>query len=73
MRLRPNRTLWGAPPPYSGRGRPRVHGERFKLNEPSTWWAADQVLCQVHPHLGRVQVSLWHQLALSNYRVRARV
>jgi hypothetical protein len=36
MRLRPNRTLWGAPPPYSGRGRPRVHGERFKLNEPST-------------------------------------
>jgi hypothetical protein len=62
MRLRPNRTLWGAPPPYSGRGRPRVHGERFKLNEPSTWWAADQVLCQVHPHLGRVQVSLWHQL-----------
>jgi hypothetical protein len=22
------------------------------------WWAADLV----HPHLGRVQVSLWHQL-----------
>ncbi|ASC73317.1 hypothetical protein XM38_042810 [Halomicronema hongdechloris C2206] len=28
MRLRANRNLWGAPPTYGGRGRPRVHGEK---------------------------------------------
>jgi len=37
IRLRPNICLWGPLPPYSGRGRPRVHGgkasaERFAVN-----------------------------------------
>ena len=30
MRLRSNRLLYGAPPPYTGIGRPRVHGDKFK-------------------------------------------
>lgn len=34
VRLRSNLCLWGAPPPYSGKGRPRKHGDKFKLNEP---------------------------------------
>ena len=37
MRLRSNLCLWGAPPPYSGKGCPRKHGEKFKLNDASTW------------------------------------
>ena len=37
MRLRPNRCLWGPPPPYSGKGRPKKHGAKFKLSDPATW------------------------------------
>jgi DDE superfamily endonuclease len=37
MRLRSNRLLYGAPPPYRGTGRPRIHGDKFKLNDSSTW------------------------------------
>jgi hypothetical protein len=37
MRLRSNLCLWGEPPIYSGRGKPRVHGDKFKLNDASTW------------------------------------
>jgi hypothetical protein len=37
IRLRSNLCLWGAPPPYSGKGRPRIHGEKFKLNDQKTW------------------------------------
>jgi hypothetical protein len=34
MRLRSNLCLWGAPPAYQGRGRPKIHGERFKRWRP---------------------------------------
>jgi hypothetical protein len=37
LRLRPNMCLWGAPPAYSGKGRPKVHGDKFKLADSSTW------------------------------------
>ena len=37
MRVRSNLCLWSAPPPYSGIGRPRIHGAKFKLNDPQTW------------------------------------
>ncbi len=30
MRSRSNRVLYGAPPPYKGIGRPRIHGNKFK-------------------------------------------
>jgi hypothetical protein len=33
MRLRSNLCLWAEPPQYSGRGKPRVHGDKFKLND----------------------------------------
>jgi hypothetical protein len=36
LRLRPNMCLWGAPPAYSGKGRPKVHGDKFKLADSST-------------------------------------
>jgi len=38
IRLRSNRALYGAPPPYAGTGRPRKHGAKFKLNDVTTWW-----------------------------------
>ena len=37
VRLRSNLGLWTAPPEYLGRGRPRLHGDKFKLNDPETW------------------------------------
>lgn len=37
FRLRPNRVFYQPPPEYSGRGRRRVHGAKFKLKDASTW------------------------------------
>ncbi len=37
MRLRPNRCLWGVPPAYDGKGRPKKHGAKFKLSDPASW------------------------------------
>ena len=37
LRLRANLCLWGPPPPYSGHGRPAVHGDKFKLKDSTTW------------------------------------
>lgn len=62
VRLRSNLCLWGAPPPYSGRGRPRKHGVKFKLNEPSTWDEVSSLLEVDDPKLRRVRVSLWENL-----------
>ncbi|MEG4446939.1 transposase, partial [Microcoleus sp. AT9_B4] len=41
MRVRKNAGLWSAPPAYSGRGRPRKHGQKMRLNDPTTWLEAD--------------------------------
>lgn len=62
VRLRSNLCLWGAPLAYEGSGRPRKHGAKFKLNEPSTWGEAASVLELNDPKLGRVKVSLWKNL-----------
>ena len=62
MRLRSNRLLYGAPPPYIGIGRPRVHGNKFKLNEPTTWWTPDKMLEILDPKLGRLRLRLWCNL-----------
>ena len=63
FRLRPNRCLWGPPPPYPGRGRPARHGPVFKLREPLTWGPpASKLELTEPPHLGRVQVLVWRLL-----------
>lgn len=62
MRLRSNRCLWGTPPPYLGKGRPRVHGEKFKLNDPTTWGEPAQNFEVDTPKLGRLRIRLWHNL-----------
>ena len=35
MRLSSNRCFWGEPAIYSGRGRHRKHGDKFKFNDPN--------------------------------------
>lgn len=62
MRLRSNRCLLGAPPTYSGKGRPRLHGDNFKLNEPATWTSPAESLEVNDPQLGRVRIRLWRDL-----------
>lgn len=59
MRLRSNLCLWGEPPQYSGRGKPRVHGDKFKLNDESTWSEAEQIIEKEDSKLGRVRIRLW--------------
>jgi hypothetical protein len=63
MRVRKNACFWSAPPAYSGRGRPRKHGQKMKLNDHETWMAADTLLeIDHHPQLGQVRVTQWRDL-----------
>ena len=67
MRLRSNRVVYGPPPEYSGRGRPRKHGDKFKLNEPTTWWEPTQQSDVMDEQLGPLRLRRW-----SNYGVTIR-
>jgi hypothetical protein len=44
IRVRSNLCFYGTPEPYSGRGRPKKHGAKWKLNECSNFKCADEVL-----------------------------
>ena len=59
MRLRSNRVVYGPPPAYSGRGRPRKHGDKFKLNAPDTWWAPTQQREFMDERLGHLRLRCW--------------
>ena len=60
MRLRSNLCLWGEPPSYSGRGKPRVHGDKFKLNDSTTWPEAAEIIEEKDTQVGRVKIRVWH-------------
>jgi hypothetical protein len=63
MRVRKNACFWTAPPAYSGRGRPRKHGQKMQLSAPETWMEADTTLdIDEHPQLGQVRVQQWRDL-----------
>jgi hypothetical protein len=62
VRLRSNLCLSGAPEPYSGKGRPKKHGIKFKLNEPDSWSQTTQNLEVNDPKLGLLRVYLWENL-----------
>lgn len=59
MRLRSNLCLWGEPPTYSGRGKPRVHGDKFKLNDPSTWPEPTQSIELEDAKFTQLRIRLW--------------
>lgn len=67
VRLRSNICLWGAPPVYSGKGRPRVHGNKFKLNDSTTWPQPDETLSVEDPKLGQVVVQQWDGLHFTTW------
>lgn len=62
LRLASNRCLWSAPPAYAGRGAPRKHGAKFKLNDPQTWTTPSASLEVEDPNLGRVKLMRWSRL-----------
>jgi hypothetical protein len=64
IRMRPNRCLWGAPPPYCGWGRPAEHGAKFKISDQATWPEPSQTLELTDEKLGPVVVQLFEHLHL---------
>lgn len=65
MRIRSNRCLYAAPPLYTGKGRPRKHGQKFKLNDSSTWWEATETIEVEDAKLGQLRVRWWQDLHFS--------
>jgi DDE superfamily endonuclease len=65
MRIRSNTCLWGIPPAYSGRGRPRKHGEKFQLTNSENWISPDSALELDTSSHGRIRVKMWKDLHFS--------
>jgi len=61
-RLRRDRVLYGPPPPYGGRGRPRKHGRRFAFKEPETWPEPDAEMHFDDERWGQVHLRAWGRL-----------
>jgi hypothetical protein len=66
-RIRSNCFLYGTPGQYSGRGRPRKHGDKFKLNDQSTWTKTREPVELDDDKLGKIKVSQWLDLYFFNY------
>jgi hypothetical protein len=62
VRLRRDRVLYGPPPPYGGRGRPRKHGARFAFKEPDTWHEPGEDVTFVDARGGQVRLRTWCEL-----------
>jgi hypothetical protein len=61
-RMRCDRVLYQAPGEYSGKGRPRVHGERFAFKEPETWGKPQETAELEDKKWGQVRVQRWDGL-----------
>jgi len=55
----PEPLLVGAPPPYSGKGRPKLHGDKFKLSDSSTWSEPVAILEVEDQSWGQVKIQQW--------------
>ncbi len=62
VRLRRDRVLYGPPPAYGGRGRPRKHGRRFAFQEPDTWNEPVEDVTFVDERWGQVRLRAWQHL-----------
>jgi hypothetical protein len=47
-----------------GIGRPRKHGDKFKLNDATTWWKPDAALEVEDAKWGVLRLQMWHSLHL---------
>ena len=61
FRLRPNRKVYGAPPPYAGKGRKATHGALFRLSAPTIWPPPDEAWGVVDEKLGPLKIQRWDQ------------
>ena len=59
VRLQSNRRLFRAPPPYAGKGAPRKHGAKFKLDDPATHGTPDRTQVIHDPVRGKVVIDAW--------------
>ncbi|NEP22935.1 NF041680 family putative transposase [Moorena sp. SIO3I6] len=66
IRIRSNCCLYGLPGKYSGRGRPKKHGDKFKLNDENTWWSAKETIEVNDPKLGLIRIRKWSKLHFRN-------
>ena len=66
LRLASNRCVYGPPPEYSGRGAPRKHGHKFKLNTSDTYPEVSEQLEIQDDQLGRVRVTCWSRFHFRN-------
>ena len=66
LRLASNRCVYGPPPAYSGRGAPRKHGHKFKLNAPESYPQPSEQIEVDDSKLGRVRVTRWHRFHFRN-------
>jgi hypothetical protein len=62
VRLQSNRRLFRAPPPYAGKGAPRKHGAKFKLDDPATHGTPDRTQVLHDPVRGKVTIDAWRDL-----------
>jgi hypothetical protein len=62
LRLRPNRCLWTAPEPQVKKGRPRKHGQKFKLSESETWGTPSESMSIDDPTWGTIEIRRWRWL-----------
>ena len=61
-RLRRDRVLYGSPPVYTGRGRPRKHGIRFAFKDETTWHDPEQDISFTDSRWGQVRLRGWSGL-----------
>lgn len=62
IRVRSNLCFYSNPEPYNGRGRPKKHGIKLKLNQCDNFPVADEILEMEDPSLGQIRISKWEQL-----------
>jgi len=62
VRMRRDRVLYGEPGLYSGKGRPRVHGDRFAFKESESWGEPDETVELEDGRWGTVRLRRWDQL-----------
>jgi hypothetical protein len=62
VRLASHRVFYGAPGPYAGKGRPRVHGPVFRCKDPTTHGVPARQATLDDPDYGTVTVSAWTSL-----------